>query len=294
MSQKVVTTCDYCSAPCSGNVYASFWDDGDETRPYKHTRLDGCSQEHLRACIAKAFGMPVDGAAIELIQELRTTVDRKNKLADEYINKFNAAEARVQELTSHAATLTGLANQYKAERDSLEETCRMHSARTIELEKQRDDLLSRKDYDALAFTRSAQYIENLLKHAPKENTEGHEFMAQFVETLRGMAQSITDTTKPTKPAIAKGDHVHEVGSCTHCDTKPAAITPEAIAARFAGDDYGKNDLGCAQVAIEMIRERLEPLAAYWEEGAVARESMPESYPRALKDCAKELRKELSK
>ena len=162
------------------------------------------------------------------VAELEKELSVTNDIYTDEHEERGMYQSRCADLEAHAATLTGLANQYKAERNSLEETCRMHSARVIELEKQRDDLLSRKDHNALAFTRSVQYIENLLKYAPKENTEGHEFMAQFVKTLRDMAQSITDTTKPTKPARAEGDHVHELGSCTHCDTRPiiAALEKE--------------------------------------------------------------------
>lgn len=94
--------------------------------------------------------------------------------------------------------------------------------------------------------------------------------------------SITDPQKPTKPA--------EITDTTK-PTKP--LTAELIAETFAGKDWGANDLGCAKTALGLIRERVEKLASYWEKGAT-HESMHEQYRKALADCAKELREELSK
>jgi Cu/Zn superoxide dismutase len=117
MSQEITYTCDHCGAQCSGNLYVSVWGDGSEERAYKHTRLDGCTREHLGLVVAKAFGMPTNAPA--------------NSCTD-------------------------------AERTQYETTIELQRKRIAELE--------------------------------------HE---------------ITNPTKPTTRLV--GEHVHELGSCMHCD-----------------------------------------------------------------------------
>lgn len=137
MSMTTTYACDHCGAPCNGNVYASLWGDGDETKAYKHTRLDGCSQEHLGLVVAKSFGIGIDGKATELL------IEKNNKLASlqgELLEERNARQnaqrderavrEQLSEARNHAAALEGLANQYRAERDHLEETCRMLREKT--------------------------------------------------------------------------------------------------------------------------------------------------------------------
>ncbi len=94
----------------------------------------------------------------------------------------------------------------------------MHSARIIELEKQRDELLSRPD-GAHALQSLLNQVTSLRADNPEDKSDCYEYMIGAIE------QAITDTTKPTKPARAEGDHVHELGSCSHCDTKPVKPFP---------------------------------------------------------------------
>ena len=135
------------------------------------------------------------------IAELEKELSVTNDIYTDEREERGMYQARCAELEAHAATLTALASQYKADRDSLEETCRMHSARVIELEKQRDKLYSRPDaVDALK-----QAIEKIGEDLLDS---GHNGPSPFItkwgakRVIEELIASITDTTKPTKPAMA--------------------------------------------------------------------------------------------
>lgn len=97
--QKTIITCDHCGAPCRGNVYASLWDEGDETKAYSHTRLDGCSREHLGVVLAKAFGIPIDGNLATLLNDLRIL----RAEYDEQHRKLTSARAEAKALHEQLA-----------------------------------------------------------------------------------------------------------------------------------------------------------------------------------------------
>ena len=95
-------TCDHCGGACSGHIYASLWDAGDETKGYKHTRLDGCTQEHLGLVVAKSFGIPIN-RQVELVIQLEARNTRLNKDFNEAQDELHAAKTRITELEQRLA-----------------------------------------------------------------------------------------------------------------------------------------------------------------------------------------------
>ena len=211
MSCEIKYKCDHCGDDVSPYI-GKQWRASMLTVGPSMDDIHACSKEHLGFAVANAFGVPIDAnaAAIALTRNV--------------LHSSNEAKAsRIAELEAHAATLTGLANQYKADRDSLEETCRMYSARVIELEKQRDEFLSRPD--------AVEVLRLLRSKGGALDFDGETGM-QMLAMIEDAIASITDTTKPTKPARAEGDHVHEVGSCTHCDTNASEKKATLVVCEF--------------------------------------------------------------
>ena len=248
MSCEIKYKCDHCGDDVSPYI-GKQWRASMLTVGPSMDDIHACSKEHLGFAVANAFGVPIDAnaAAIALTRNV--------------LHSSNEAKAsRIAELEAHAATLTGLASQYKADRDSLEETRRMHSARVIELEKQlpaRRDVESDHyynaafdgvDYGKVAYERFRELPATPKDAAPWDRLKGAErnewraIVEPVVERVRAeksrpsivadnetierfavivgenggeslssaemeriakaVIETITDTTKPTKPAMA--------------------------------------------------------------------------------------------
>jgi len=186
MSSKTVITCDHCGKEVP-NVYDKRFSFMACNAAAELGTIDACSKEHLSLAMAKILGIPVDATTVSIVKESnnrlemarQATIERDEarkqvyeleKACTDHRDAHDAArnelrshgtkpknlpgaiaflENKITELEAHTSTLTTLANQYKAERDSLEETCRMHSARVIELEKQRDSSFAETEVERL-------------------------------------------------------------------------------------------------------------------------------------------------
>ncbi len=216
MSMATTYTCDYCGGTCTGNVYASLWGDGDETKAYKHERLDGCTKDHLGFAVAKAFEIPIDGNMSARIDEL-TRATRNipglegmlKNVTENYERHKKDAAAQIDELQRKLTGAQYEADEAKEKLSRLEHAER--DARAIPVE------LIRTAAKAMRVV--VDFLENDHDEAPSKD------LADAISGTRILAAELeqaANLTIPTKPKVpfAGNDHPHEVGSC-ECDKETA-------------------------------------------------------------------------
>jgi hypothetical protein len=191
MSTQTKYVCDHCGAECTDKFeFSLFGKWARKDAQYIPDNVHGCTREHTILAVAKILGIGVDGSARELLEalrsELKNTQFKLQKFED--ANKVNLAQI-----------------------DTLKKELGEARERISELESRPDaaEVLRRVRRHALDFARPHGIDECSVVDVDT-----------ITSAIADELASLTGPKKPTKPAV---DHVHELGSCTHCDaSKPQA------------------------------------------------------------------------
>jgi hypothetical protein len=169
MSYRQIYTCDHCEKESNGAIYASIWGESDGEKGYTHTRIDGCSKEHLSLAVAKALGIGIDGKAVELLA---------------------AKDLQIAELTKQRDTEHGLAQLRAIEIDTWKKELTEARERIAELESRLDAA------EVLQMARERIVLE--------DDPTGY-----FRGILDAVEASLTGPKKPTKPLVCPICHTIE-------------------------------------------------------------------------------------
>lgn len=217
MSRVTTYTCDHCGAkvsPFIGEQWAANVSTVGPNMPDVH----GCSKEHLGLALAKAFGVPADGAATDAIREMKATIARKDVQLEENINARNAAEVRVAQLAARIDELKKRIAEQSTRESELHATLAAHGLPTEPKALARE--LAQRSAPTPPDTRSGlerldtaavlrKVRERLLDRSteiPFGDGSKRRFVAlqavfDTIDELSELEANITDPQKPTKPAI---------------------------------------------------------------------------------------------